>query len=229
MKKIATLLVLGISLLGFSQEKEVKKCAKDSTCCKSDVKVHTYLGIGAQIHDDYNLNSNLRLQNLPEINTTMPEFMIGLNFFGKKISGDIEAGFLYSKTEKAGNENKYYGFTGRLKVHYNFVNKEKVAFTGGLSLSGTNSTLDLYSQSNIIDFNDLTPNNNGGHLNLKNSMYYAGPSVSLYLFRKSFPIKINAAYELGFTRGRWNSDFGAIANGVNESGNNRFVVGVTLL
>jgi hypothetical protein len=229
MKKIVTLLVLGISFFGFSQEKEVKKCAKDSTCCKSNVKVHTYIGIGAQIHDDYKLNSNFRSQNLPEIKTTMPEFVVGLNFFDKKFSADLELGLLYSKSSKDGNENKYYGVTGRFKYHYNIINKEKVAFTGGLSLSGTSATFDVYSQSNIIDFNDLTPNNNGGHINLKNSMYYVGPSVSLYLFRKSFPIKVNAAYELAFTRGRWKSDFGAIANGVNESGNNRFVVGVTLL
>lgn len=229
MKKIATLFVLGISFFGFSQEKEMHKCCKDSTCTKSNVKVHTYIGIGAQIHDDYNLNSNLRIQNLPEIKTTMPEFTLGMNFFGKKMSGDAEIAFLYSKAEKLGNENKYYGFTGRFRVHYNIINKENVAFTGGLSLAGTNSVLDLYSKSNIIDFTDLSPNTNGGHLNMKSSMYYAGPSVSLYLFRKSFPVKLNAAYELGFTKGRWKSDFGSVVNSVNESGNNRFLVGITLL
>jgi hypothetical protein len=52
----------------------------------------------------------------------------------------------------------------------------------------------------------------------------------MYLFKKSsFQVKVNAGYELALTRGRYDSEFGSILNNVGESGNNRFVFGITLL
>ena len=221
MKKISTLFLLTISAISFGQ-------VKDSVASKK-VCTNLYVGIGAQVHDDLNINKNLRLKNLPEVQNVISEFVVGMNIFGEKFSGAGEFGLMYSNPEKDGKENKYYGFNSRLKFHYNLINKEKIAFTSGINVASTSSSLDVYSSSNTIDLNDLEPNNNSGHLNLKNQMYYAGPSLSVYLFRKSFPIQINAAYEIGFTRGRWKSDFGSVLNTVNESGKNRFVFGITLL
>jgi hypothetical protein len=110
------------------------------------------------------------------------------------------------------------------------VNKENFALTTGLSLAYLGSQYDIYSKNNTIDLNDLEPNNNSGHVNFTNQMLYFGPSVSMYLFKKSsFQVKLNAGYELGLTRGRYQSEFGSILNNVNESGNNRFVFGITLL
>ena len=46
-------------------------------------------------------------------------------------------------------------FTGRIRFHYNLINKTNFAFTSGLSLAGTSSEVDLYSKNNTIDFNNL--------------------------------------------------------------------------
>ena len=220
MKKTSTLLLVLFTVYSFGQ-------VKDSTSTEK-VSVEFYLGFGVQIQDDLNINKKLRESNLPEVQNTIPEFNVGIDFMGKKYSGVAEFGFLYSETDKNDYTNKSTGFTGRLKLHYNLVNKNKIAFTTGLNIASTNNVLDIYSKSNTIDLNNLNPNNNS-HLNIKNQMFYVGPSISLYLFRKSFPIKINAGYEIAFTRGKWKSDFGSVINTVKEINNNRFIFGVTLL
>jgi hypothetical protein len=52
----------------------------------------------------------------------------------------------------------------------------------------------------------------------------------VYLFKKSsLQMRVNLGYEFALTRGRYRSEFGSILNNVNESGNNRFVFGITLL
>jgi hypothetical protein len=92
------------------------------------------------------------------------------------------------------------------------------------------SQYDIYSKNNTIDLNDLDPNSNSGHVSFNNQMLYFGPSVSMYLFKKSdFEVKVNAGYEFALTRGRYDSEFGSVLNNIGESGNNRFVFGITLL
>ncbi|MBL7885914.1 MAG: hypothetical protein JNJ52_04145 [Flavobacterium sp.] len=228
MKKFAALFLFSISVASFGQMKEKKQCSKDSTCCK-DVKVNTTIGLGAQIMD-FKINNLLESQGLAPLETTMPEFSLGINYFGKKVSVDTELGLLYAKPERNGNETKYISYVARLKAHYNLVNKTKFAFTGGLNLAFSGNQLDVYSQNNIIDLNNLNPNLNTGHISLKNNVFYAGPSVAAYLFKSSkFPVRLNAGYEFALSRGRWDSDFGSVINTVSERGNNRFLFGITLL
>jgi len=167
---------------------------------------------------------------LPELNETMPELQVGMNVFGEKFSGDAEFGFLFSKNDKGNSENQNIGFTSRLRVHYNFINNEKVAFTGGLNISATASEVDIYNKNNVIDLNDLEPLNNTGHVSLRNQVFSAGPSVSLYLFKNSSTkIRANLGYEFAFTNGKWKSDFASVENTVKENGNNRFVFGISFL
>lgn len=228
MKKFAALFLFSISLASFGQMKEKMKCSKDSTCFK-DVKVNTTIGIGAQVMD-FKINNLLDSQGLASIETVLPELNLGINYFGKKISVDTELGLLYANPERNGNETKYISYVARLKAHYNVVNKTKFAFTAGLNLAFSGNKLDVYSQNNIIDLNNLNPNFNVGHVSLKNNMFYAGPSIAAYLFKSSkFPIRLNAGYEFGLSSGKWDSDFGSVINTVSERGNDRFVFGITLL
>lgn len=224
MKKVLFTLVLLSSYVGFSQVQ-----SSDSTKTKK-VKVDGYIGFNGNINDNMNLNKKLSNADLPELDSFVPELTFGLNVFGKEYSGDIEFGFLFAKPEKDNNEMKYRGFNTRMRVHYNLVNKEKFAFTTGLSLAYMGSQYDIYSKNNTIDLNDLDPNSNSGHVSFNNQMLYFGPSVSMYLFKKSsFEVKVNAGYEFALTRGRYDSEFGSILNNIGESGNNRFVFGITLL
>lgn len=228
MKKIAIVFLFTLSAASFGQVKEMSKCSKDSTCFK-DVKITTTIGINAQVMD-FKINDLIDRQGLPTIETVMPEFTLGINFYGKKVSVDTELGILYANPDRNGNETKYISYAARLRAHYNLVNQTKFAFTTGLNFAFSGNEMDIYSKSNIIDLNDLNPSFNTGHVSLKNNMFYAGPSIAAYLFKSSkFPVRLNAGYEFALSRGRWNSDFGSVINTVNERGNNRFVFGITLL
>lgn len=228
MKKFAALFLFSISLASFGQMKERMKCSKDSTCFKG-IKVNTTIGIGAQVMD-FRINSLLESQGLASLETTMPEINLGINYFGKKFSVDTELGMMYARPERNGNESQYISYVARGRVHYNVVNKTNFAFTAGLNMAFTGSKLDIYSQNNVIDLNDLNPINNSGHISLKNKMFYAGPSVAAYLFKNyKHQVRLNAGYEFGLSRGRWNTDYGTVINSVNERGNDRFVFGITLL
>jgi hypothetical protein len=225
MKKVFLLLIVLTTTVLFAQEK-----ASDSTKTPKNYKFKTYVGFNGTINDDLNLNKKLKNSNLPEMNSFVPEFSFGLNYFGKNYSGDFEFGFMFSKPEEGNNEMKYRGFNSRLRVHYNLIDKEKFAFTSGLSLAFVGNEYDIYSKDNTIDLNNLQPNNNAGHVNFTNQMFYIGPSASVYLFKKtSMQLRINVGYELAITRGRYRSEYGSILNNINESGNNRFIFGISLL
>jgi hypothetical protein len=224
MKNVLYSLVLLFAVCGFSQEKQT-----DSIKTKK-LKVDAYIGLNGYINDKINLNKKLSNADLPELDSFIPELIFGFNLFGKKYSGDIEFGFLFAKPEQNNNEMKYRGFNTRLRMHYNLINKENFALTSGLSVAYLGNQYDIYSNNNSIDLNDLEPNNNSGHVNITNQMLYFGPSVSMYLFKKSmFPVKVNAGYEFALTRGRYDSEFGSVINNIGESGNNRFVFGITFM
>lgn len=223
MRKLNVLIALFFVSWSFAQEKEA------STSTEKTKFYFTY-GVNAQVHDRLNIDDKLQSAGLPTVRSFTPEFFIGMTFFDKKFSGDVDFGFLSSKNDNASNENKYTGFTTRLRVHYNVINKEKIAFTTGLNFSNTISDLNIYSSNNTIDLNDLTPVNNIGNVSLRNSMFYVGPSASVYLFKnKSTKLRLNAGYEFAFTNGKWKSDYANVINTVKEQGNNRFVFGITLL
>ena len=225
MKKTLLVLIAFTTTVLFAQEK-----SSDSTKTPKNCIIKTYIGFNGHVNDNLNLNKKLRNSNLPEMNSFVPEFTLGLNFFGKKYSGNFEFGFMFSKPEEGNNEMKYRGYNSRLRLHYNLVDKEKFAFTSGLSFAFTGNEYDIYSKDNTIDLNNLEPNNNAGHVNFSNQMFYVGPSASVYLFKKtSMRLRLNVGYELAITRGRYRSEYGSILNNINESGNNRFIFGISLL
>lgn len=223
MKRILLLVALSSVFYTYSQE-EVKKEEE-----KFKVIADVYFAFGLQFHDDFNLNQKLVASNVVPLNTTRPEFQVGMNIFGKKYSGDMEFAFSQNDEENETTKNKDMGFTGRFRFHYNLINKEKIAFTTGLSLAGTSTEVDLYSRNNTIDLNDLNPTNTVGLISIRNQQFYVGPSASLYLFRnKSYKLRLNVGYEFSFTNGKWKSDYASINNTVKESGNNRLLVGLVL-
>lgn len=223
MKKIILVLALSSAFLGYSQEENQNEEKK------VEITGDVYFGIGLQFMDNFSLNNKLQASSVAQLSQTRPEFLVGLNIFGKKYSGDMEFGFAQTQKDNATTENKDMSFTGRFRFHYNLINKEKIALTTGLSLAGTSSEVDLYAKNNTIDFNNLNPNFNGGLITVRNQMFYVGPSASLYLFKnKSYKFRLNVGYEFAFTNGKWKSDYAAINNTVKESGNNRLLVGLVI-
>jgi hypothetical protein len=211
--------------IGTAQEKNEEKTEEKN---KNEIDASIYfIAVNAHFQDNINLNNNLQASDVVLLDKNTADFVFGFNVFGKKYSSDFEFGFGQNKKENLTSKNKNMQFTGRIRFHYNLINKTNFAFTSGLSLAGTSSEVDLYSKNNTIDFNNLNPNTNGGLLSIRNQMFYAGPSLSIYLFKdKFYKFRLNCAYELAFTNGKWKSDYGNIANSINERNNNRFVVGL---
>jgi hypothetical protein len=221
MKNVYLFVVMMLTVVSYSQEKVIDSIKE------KEKKVSIYIGGFVSFNDDFNLNKKLRNSNLPELKTSIPDVVLGLNYFGKKYSGDAEFGFLYSKSDKGANQTKQMGFNSRIRVHYNLVDREKFAFTTGLSVAYTGNEFDIFNKNNTIDLNDLEPNNNSGHVNFTNAMLYFGPSASFYFFRKSdWNVRLNLGYEFALTSGKYDSEFGSVINNIGESGNNRFVVGI---
>jgi hypothetical protein len=225
MKKTLLSILMMSSVIGLAQEPKV-----DSVKTSKSYKLDAYIGFTGNVNDDLNLNTKLKNANLPELDAFIPEAHFGFNLFMEKYSGDLEFGFALAKPSEGNNEMKYRGFNTKIRVHYNVVNQENFAFTAGLGLAYIGNQYDVYSKDNTIDLNDLEPNNNSGHVGVTNQMLYFGPSASVYLFKKStLHLRLNVGYELALTRGRYRSEFGSVLNNVNESGNNRFVFGISLL
>jgi hypothetical protein len=223
MKKLLLILTLSVSFVGTSQT-ETETTAKN----ESDPFRNFYVGIGGTVQSKYNLDEKLSNANLPSLNTAALELVLGWNIFEEKFSGDYEIGFFAGQNESGNNKNRIMGANFRYRAHYNFVNKENVAFTGGLNFAYTINQVDVFSQNATIDMDNLGATTNV--LTINNQMVYAGPSVALYVFRDmKFPLRLNLGYELALTRGRWKSDFSSINNTIGENGNNRFVFGITLL
>jgi hypothetical protein len=223
MKKIISLFVILLlnSFSTFAQK-------KDST--DVDIDVDMYVGIGGQIQNNLNINQKLRLSNLPEIPTAMPEFIFGFNVFGEKYSGNLEFSGLYADRSNGANRTRLLTSNFRGNFSYNLKVKPKYAFTAGLNLAFATNQFDIYNENATIDLNNLNPLANGGQISLKNNMFYVGPSAAVYLFRDSkWKVRVNVAYELALSRGQWHSDFLNVTNSVNESGKNRFVFSIVLL
>lgn len=220
MKKVFVLALLLVSSFGFSQEVELKD---------EKVKTDFYLGIGLQ-NQKFNLNDKLKASNVATLLDNAVDFNFGLNFFGEKYSGDVEIGSAVSRNDNNNSENLFMGGQVKLRFHYNMVNKEKIAFTGGLNIGYGGNQATFNSKNRTIDLNNLQPNNNFGEYTLRNEMFFAGPSIAFYFNQhKKARFRINLGYEFALTNGYWKSDYANVANSIKENGNNRLVFGITLL
>jgi hypothetical protein len=198
---------------GFSQ-------VKDSTSVASVV----YIGVGLQSFSNININNKLSSVNLPLVPQNMPEFIIGINVFGKKYSGGLEYSSGGALGGKTADKIDYEACSFRGNFSYNLISKTKFAFTTGLNLAYTYTEFIIYNDEAVLDFNNLKPTSNAGYISLDNRRLFFGPAASLHLFKESkIPLRLNFAYEFGITAGTWVSDFVKIENSVNERGNNRFL------
>jgi hypothetical protein len=203
---------------------------KKESVSPSKIKTTFYVGAGLQSTDNYNINTKLSSVNLPQINQNMPEIIFGLNLVGKKYSSDFEVSTAYSNVTRRNMKNEYLNTSARIRLHRNISVKEKTLFTAGANIAFAGSSVNLFSENNVIDMNNLANTSNVNHISLRNGMIYLGPSVSFTAFRKaSFPLRVNVGYEIGLLRGRWRSDYTAVNNMVGEFGKNRLIISLNLM
>ena len=207
---------------GIAQKTEATKTEK--------VKTTFYIGLGMHATSDYNINSKLKSAALPQIKRNIPEFTAGLNMLGPKYSGDLEASTAYSTDELNNTTNEYLNSSVRLRLQRHLIKKNKILLSAGGNIAFTSNSLNVFSNNNLVDINNLKNTINVAYLGLRNNMLYLGPTLSLTAFREArFPIRMHVGYEFALTRGRWQCDIATINNTVGEWGKNRLFVSLNLM
>jgi len=182
-----------------------------------------FAGAGVAIIGDYTINDKLAMAGMPQIGDTSPEVTLGYNLAGKEFSMDLEVNANYFDKKHPDNRVQMGAAGIILRPHYVALKNNRVMLSGGLDLNFIASTFELYRRGMVTDLNNLNPSDYNGRVSLKNSLFYIGPSVKFMFLRNyDIPLSITTGYNIAFTNGKWKSDFGSVANTVNESGHNRF-------
>lgn len=237
MKKIV---LMAIAVLGtqfaIAQETETTTTTQTSSdqrpLGKRERPFNFYFGFGVNVVGDYKINDKLKATGMPEIVNTLPEFTFGFNYDNGDDSNfyhdlELSAGYMDKKTST--DRMQATIMYGRVRPQYKFVNTDSYFFSAGLDLTYSQAYINLYSRGNTIDLDDLNPGTHTGHIAMRSGQFALGPAVALGLFQKHvFPIRINAGYNIGLSKGKWKSDFANVANSVNESGLGSFYAKVSI-
>ncbi|GGB69206.1 hypothetical protein GCM10007424_06470 [Flavobacterium suaedae] len=182
-----------------------------------------YFGFGISVPGDYKINDNLGAAGMPQLKDAMPEFIIGYNIGGKKVSVDIELAASYLDKKTSSDRIKYTGANIVVRPHYVILNSEKFTFSGGLDLSYQMNRFDLYERGNVIDLNNLNPGTHTGHINLYNKQLNVGPSLTFIAFKNyDIPVKLTTGYQWSVLSSKWESEVANVANSLREDGQGRF-------
>lgn len=231
MKKIVliALSILGVQSTVIAQETETTTTTSQKTHVYKD-RFNFYYGFGVNVLSDYKMNDKLKASGMPQIANAAPEFTFGFSFVPSDIRfyHDIEGGLAYMDEKTAGNRIKTTVATVKLRLQYKLIERQDLFFSAGLDIGYAQTGINLYSRGNTIDLNDLNPSTHTGHISMRNGQLTLGPSVALGLFQQSFPVRINAGYNIGVTKGKWKSDFADVANTINESGQGSFYAKVLI-
>lgn len=190
-------------------------------------KFDIYIGVGGVFYNDFEINNKIKASGMPEIKESMPELLVGMTTAWEKYWLDVELAASYSNTDNSTTENQFVSGSIRLRGHYNFVKLKRIDFSGGLNIAYSHNDLNLFSKNNDINLDDLNPENNSGHVSLKNDIFYAGPSLAVnFRSKEKVSFRLNVGYEFAFTNGKWKSDYANVSNTVKENGQNRFMIGL---
>jgi hypothetical protein len=216
MKKITLIIaLLGIQALSTAQETE--------TTTPVQTKRTLYASFGIASTDDYKINKNLKMTDMPQLSSTAPEVTLGYNVTGEKVLIDLELNANYMDKKTSTDRVKYVSSGVKLRGHYIPVKTTDFFLSGGFDLSYAVNHFDLYSRGNSIDLNDLEPSTHTGHISLYNNQLYLGPSIAFGAFQTYvYPLRLNVGYEWAVYSSRWDSEFARVDNTFRESGQGRF-------
>ena len=224
MKKI---IILAMAL-GFANSTFAQEAVKDSVATK--VKTDFYIGAGVFINGDFKINDRLAAAGMPEIESTVPEFSIGLNLAGEQWTADIEVSGSYFKKDRNPLRSEALSSGFRLRGHYVPFRTSKFFASIGGDLSYSANKFSFYNRSQHLDLNDLDPTTQLGNIQLNNNMFYVGPSVAFgFLQNKSTKLRLNVGYDIAAISSKWKSDYTSVDNSFRENGHDRFYVKLTIL
>jgi hypothetical protein len=216
MKKIFFFSLLAISTISLAQETKPQE---------KEGKGSIYFGGGFVSNSKFTIDDKLEASNLPQIQANVPEFVFGFNTFFNKGFLDIEASSNMFKKSNSATTSNGGRSNFRLRGHYNIVNNKDFVFSGGLNLAFTSNDINVYSQSNQVDINNLAVSTSN-YFRLRNNMFLAGPSIGFGIKNKGEQlIRLNVGYEFALISGKWKSDYATVSNSINENGQSRLMVG----
>lgn len=236
MKKITLTLIALLGFTGAMVAQETETVTTTTTTTKyvkpdSKDRFNFYYGFGVNVLGDYKMNDKLKASGMPTIASAAPEFTFGANYTPSdtRFYHDLELAVAYMDDKTETNRLRTSVVSFKIRVHYKAIETENLFLSGGLDLGVATTLVNLYSRGNTIDLDDLNPATHTGHINMYSTQFSAGPSLALGLFqKKAFPVRINTGYNIGFTRGKWKSDFANVANTVSESGLGSFYAKVSI-
>jgi len=144
-----------------------------------NVDANFYYGLGVNVNGSYKIDDKLAASNFPQTVQTTPEFIIGMDYFGRDFSIDTELTSQFLKSNTNGTSSGS-SLAFKLRGHYNLVNKSRFFFSGGLNLAYTFNDFGLNAPNNQVDLNNLGASTSN-YIRLRNGMFYAGPSISFGL------------------------------------------------
>jgi len=217
MKKITFLLLL-ITSISFAQQ-----TAEDTN---EKREVNFYFGLGAILHPDYNINSNLVDGGVKSISDVTPAAVVGwTTTFKNNLSLSMEFGSTTMWRNRKKDGSQLIQIPASIRLHYLFAKTSKLQFSAGANVSLVASSLSVFSDDTVIDMNNLNPDTNTGYMLFRNSSWFAGPSASLNFLdsagKTSFTL--TAGYDFCFTNSKWKSDYARISNPVKENGGRAFI------
>jgi hypothetical protein len=225
MKKI----IIFAMALGFAQMTFAQETVTETTTSEK-VKVDFYFGVGAMINGDYKINNNLKQAGMSEIESTVPEFSIGVNLAGEKWTADLEVNASYWKKDRNPFRSEAITSSVKLRGHYVPLRTEKFFISAGADLSFQTNKFNFYNRNQELDLNDLDPSTQLGNIQLNNELLYVGPSVAIGLLQnKSTKLRLNFGYDIAAYSSKWKSDYTRVNNSFRENGHDKFYVKLTIL
>lgn len=188
-------------------------------------RIKWHYSLGAMVNPDFNINEKLRSVGVHRIEDVSPMVTFG---WSAAASNKIDIGIDFGvATTPYGRKNKGYNLVQvpvSLIVHYNFLNREKVALSAGLNGSYTFYDLSIYADDTVIDMNNLEPSENTGYIRMHNQAVHVGPSVAFtFLKHKITPLTLTIGYDFAVTNIKWDSDYASLTNPVKENGGRAYI------
>lgn len=183
-----------------------------------------FIGVGAVLNPDFAINDKMRQAGVHRIADVSPAVNFGWTATAGRIwvTADFAVAGQYSDFKGDGYQLLQAPIS--LRVQYLAIDKQNTALGLGVNLSYVFYDLSIFTTDTQVDLNNLNPATNTGYLRIRNNSFYAGPAVSLELFRqKRYPLKITAGYDFAVTNSKWKSDYGSVTNTVKENGNRGYL------
>lgn len=178
-----------------------------------------YLDVGMSFWESFSINENLEEKNLSTINSTIPEVGVGLKVKYRSFTGNVAGNLLNGWGKGSVNSYRLSGISAQLGIDYELVTHDSWGLKAGILFEYLPIALELYSENNRVDLNNLEPNSQSGFVKLYNIFSLIGPSITFgNLFSESgFPVDVNFSYQFNVNHGAWRSEYARVLNSKQEN------------